>query len=173
MQGQFDILFMESVMLQLETMAQTSILITPCGGTGTVLTFLPPGSTAIVFNYWQDLRNVSVQMESIYYWLVASWHHPVTQVSMSAMTSLDCCTQARVSSHVFLRVPICHALSLTNCAWLLHNPNVFLYLLARHLIRSLETIRGIQAYKLQQDGMSHCLLISRCVWQACHQAGLF
>ena len=72
---------MECVLLQLETMARTSILITPCGGTGTVLTFLPPGSTAIVFNYWQDLRNVSIQMESIYYWLVANWQHSALSIS--------------------------------------------------------------------------------------------
>ena len=48
--------------------AQTSILITPCGGTGTVLTFLQPGSTAIVFNHWLTVKNLSVQMDSIYYW---------------------------------------------------------------------------------------------------------
>ena len=60
------------VPMQLEAMSKTSILITPCGGTGTVLTFLQPGSTAIVFNYWQDLKNISVQMESIYYWFVAA-----------------------------------------------------------------------------------------------------
>lgn len=41
-----------SVKQQLEAMSRTDILITPCGGVGTVLTFLPPGATAIVMNYW-------------------------------------------------------------------------------------------------------------------------
>lgn len=54
--------------MQLEVMSHTSVLLTPCGGTGTVLTFLQPGSTAIVFNYWQNVMNKSVQMESLYYW---------------------------------------------------------------------------------------------------------
>ncbi|KAK9794589.1 hypothetical protein WJX73_000137 [Symbiochloris irregularis] len=53
---------------QLEVMSATSILITPCGGTGTVLTFLQPGATAIVLNYWQNVAQTSVQMEAIYYW---------------------------------------------------------------------------------------------------------
>ena len=53
---------------QLEVMSKTSILITPCGGTGTVLTFLQPGATAIVMNYWHDFKGISVQMEAIYYW---------------------------------------------------------------------------------------------------------
>lgn len=60
--------YISYLIVQLEAMAKTAILITPCGGTGTVLTFLPPGATAIIFNYWHDIREVSVQMESIYYW---------------------------------------------------------------------------------------------------------
>lgn len=60
-----------NLVVQLEAMAKTAILITPCGGTGTVLTFLPPGATAIIFNYWHDIKEVSVQMESIYYWYAA------------------------------------------------------------------------------------------------------
>ena len=64
-------------MVQLRAMSETSVLITPCGGTGTVLTFLPPGATAIVMNYWVPAHNASVQMESLYYWvnpaLLASW----------------------------------------------------------------------------------------------------
>ena len=55
-------------MLQLEEMSKTSVLITPCGGTGTVLTFLQPGATAIVMNFWHTERNMSEQMENIYYW---------------------------------------------------------------------------------------------------------
>jgi len=54
--------------LQLQTMSKTSILITPCGGTGTILTFLPPGASAIVMNYWQSVAGRSEQMESLYYW---------------------------------------------------------------------------------------------------------
>ena len=53
---------------QLEIMSGTSVLITPCGGTGTVLTFLQPGATAIIMNYWQSVRKTRVQMEAIYYW---------------------------------------------------------------------------------------------------------
>ena len=58
----------KSVLLQLETMSMTDILITPCGGIGTVLMFLRPGATAIVMNYWNNVAEKSVQMESIYYW---------------------------------------------------------------------------------------------------------
>lgn len=54
--------------MQLQAMAKTDILITPCGGTGTVLLFLPPGATAIVMNYWDNVSIKSVQMEAIYYW---------------------------------------------------------------------------------------------------------
>ena len=54
--------------MQLEVMSATSVLITPCGGVGTVLTFLQPGATAIVMNYWQNVANTSIQMEAIYYW---------------------------------------------------------------------------------------------------------
>lgn len=54
--------------LQLEAMSRTDILITPCGGVGTVLTFLPPGATAIVMNYWHTTLQTSVQMERNYYW---------------------------------------------------------------------------------------------------------
>lgn len=56
------------MLFQMDLMSRTSILITPCGGIGTVLTFLQPGATAIVMNYWQNVKNVSVQMEAIYYW---------------------------------------------------------------------------------------------------------
>lgn len=58
----------ESCVLQLEAMSRTDILITPCGGVGTVLTFLPPGATAIVMNYWHTSLQTSVQMERNYYW---------------------------------------------------------------------------------------------------------
>lgn len=55
-------------MVQLRAMSETSVLITPCGGTGTVLMFLQPGATAIVMNYWLPSINASMQMESLYYW---------------------------------------------------------------------------------------------------------
>ena len=54
--------------MQLEAMSRTDILITPAGGTSTVLVFLPPGATAIVMSYWNNVDEKSVQMESIYYW---------------------------------------------------------------------------------------------------------
>lgn len=54
--------------LQLQAMSRTDILLTPAGGTGTILMFLPPGATAIVMNYWDSVARKSVQMESIYYW---------------------------------------------------------------------------------------------------------
>lgn len=63
-----NILIRLSGLVQLKIMSQTSILITPCGGTGTVLAFLQPGSTAIVFNYWLTVKTTSIQMESLYYW---------------------------------------------------------------------------------------------------------
>ena len=46
-------------------MSRTSILITPCGGIGTTLTFLRPNAKAIVMNYWLPQANTSVQMESM------------------------------------------------------------------------------------------------------------
>ena len=54
--------------MQARAMSDTDILITPCGGTGTVLTFLEPGSSAIVMNYYVPAKNSSVQMEALYYW---------------------------------------------------------------------------------------------------------
>ena len=51
--------------MQLRAMSRTSVLITPCGGTGTVLTFLQPGATAIVMNYWLPHANTSTQMEAL------------------------------------------------------------------------------------------------------------
>ena len=33
-----------------------------------MLTFLRPGATAIVMNYWLPGKNTSTQMESLYYW---------------------------------------------------------------------------------------------------------
>ena len=62
------LLLYEAILLQLETMSRTDILITPCGGVGTVLMFLRPGATAIAMNYWNNVAEKSVQMESIYYW---------------------------------------------------------------------------------------------------------
>ncbi|EIE23246.1 hypothetical protein COCSUDRAFT_63602 [Coccomyxa subellipsoidea C-169] len=56
-----------SIRQQLELMASTTVLITPCGGLGTVSVFLPPGGTAIVMNYYNTARNTSTQMENIYY----------------------------------------------------------------------------------------------------------
>ena len=48
-------------------MSQTDVLITPCGGLATVLTFLPPGATAIVMNHWQSVSNKNIQMDSSNY----------------------------------------------------------------------------------------------------------
>lgn len=48
-------------------MSDTSILITPCGGLATVLTFLRPAATAIAFNYWQTIQQRSLQLEDNYY----------------------------------------------------------------------------------------------------------
>ena len=92
-------------------MAKTSVLITPCGGTGTVLTFLQPGSTAIVFNYWQDLKNISVQMESIYYWYDPCLTAPATVSSaMSFACMLDmhalCVDPASVYSNLHITVRV-------------------------------------------------------------------
>jgi len=52
---------------QVELMSQTSILISPCGGLATVLSFLRPGSTAIVMNFWHTHLNRSVMMEDAFY----------------------------------------------------------------------------------------------------------
>ena len=49
-------------------MSRTDILITPAGGTSSVLLFLPPGATAIVMNYWDNVAKKSVQMDAINYW---------------------------------------------------------------------------------------------------------
>lgn len=49
-------------------MSRTDILITPAGGTSTVLLFLPPGATAIVMNYWDDVAGKSVQLDAQNYW---------------------------------------------------------------------------------------------------------
>ena len=48
-------------------MSDTSILVTPCGGLATVLTFLRPGATAIAMNYWQTIQQRSLQLEDNYY----------------------------------------------------------------------------------------------------------
>jgi hypothetical protein len=53
--------------MQVKLMSETSILITPCGGLGTVLTFLRPWATAIVMNYFDTRRNRSLQLERTYY----------------------------------------------------------------------------------------------------------
>lgn len=58
---------------QVRLMSETSILVTPCGGLATVLTFLRPGATAIAMNYWSTLRNRSAQLEDIYYRCVRVW----------------------------------------------------------------------------------------------------
>ncbi|KAK9826354.1 hypothetical protein WJX81_001448 [Elliptochloris bilobata] len=52
---------------RLEAMARTAILITPCGGTGAISIFLPPGATAIVMNYYNDAAGVSMQLEEKFY----------------------------------------------------------------------------------------------------------
>lgn len=50
------------VCLQVEILAATTILITPCGGLGTVSVFLPPGATAIVMNYYNTAKKTSTQV---------------------------------------------------------------------------------------------------------------
>jgi hypothetical protein len=52
---------------QVKLMSDTSILVTPCGGLATVLTFLRPGATAIAMNYWHTLQQRSLQLEDNYY----------------------------------------------------------------------------------------------------------
>ena len=54
--------------VQLMLMSATSVLITPSGGLGTVLMFLQPGASAIVFNFYQDHSKHTEQQENIYYW---------------------------------------------------------------------------------------------------------
>lgn len=55
-------------------MSETSVLLTPCGGLATVLTFLRRGATAVAMNYWHTLSGRSVQMEDIYYrWVRGGW----------------------------------------------------------------------------------------------------
>lgn len=49
-------------------MSKTDILITPAGGTSSVLLFLQPGATAIVMNYWDDATEKSVQIDVQNYW---------------------------------------------------------------------------------------------------------
>ena len=49
-------------------MSRTDILITPAGGTGTMLIFLPSGATAVVMNYWDNVAEKSVQMDAINFW---------------------------------------------------------------------------------------------------------
>ena len=55
---------------QLDLMSNTSLLITPSGGLGTVSMFLQPGATALVFNFWADTRGTSEQQENIMSWNV-------------------------------------------------------------------------------------------------------
>lgn len=52
---------------QVQLMSGTSILVTPCGGLATVLTFLRPGATAIAMNYWHSVQQRSLQLEDNYY----------------------------------------------------------------------------------------------------------
>lgn len=60
---------------QVKLMSDTSVLVTPCGGLATVLTFLQPGATAIAMNYWSTLVERSLQLEDIYYRCGAGWVH--------------------------------------------------------------------------------------------------
>ena len=60
-------------------MSATSVLITPSGGLGTVLMFLQPGASAIVFNFYQDYAKHTEQQENIYYWCVT---HPAALVQL-------------------------------------------------------------------------------------------
>ena len=75
--------------LQLRAMSRTTVLITPCGGTGTVLTFLQPGATAIIMNYYIPAQNTSIQMEALYYWNLecAALVQSSAQMSIAAMAS--------------------------------------------------------------------------------------
>jgi len=52
---------------QVKLMSDTSILVTPCGGLATVLTFLRPGATAIAMNFWHSVQQRSLQLEDNYY----------------------------------------------------------------------------------------------------------
>ncbi|KAL3163114.1 hypothetical protein ABBQ32_009529 [Trebouxia sp. C0010 RCD-2024] len=86
-----------SLKQQLEAMSRTDILITPCGGVGTVLTFLPPGATAIVMNYWQTTAQTSVQMERNYYWnleYLDIQYFPVLAEDYDLTTDRPSCEQA-------------------------------------------------------------------------------
>ncbi|KAI7839288.1 hypothetical protein COHA_006986 [Chlorella ohadii] len=52
---------------QVKLMSDTSILVTPCGGLATVLTFLRPGAAAIAMNFWHSVQQRSLQLEDNYY----------------------------------------------------------------------------------------------------------
>lgn len=54
--------------VQLELMSQTSVLITPSGGLGTVAFFLQPGATSIMPNHWVVATNTSEQQENYNAW---------------------------------------------------------------------------------------------------------
>ena len=65
------------------------MLITPCGGTGTVLTFLQPGATAIIMNYYLPSANSSTQMESLYYWCATCYHMVALPAELSHATGTE------------------------------------------------------------------------------------
>ena len=53
--------------LQVKLMSESSVLVTPCGGLATVLTFMRPGASAVAMNYWHTLQGRSLQLEDPYY----------------------------------------------------------------------------------------------------------
>lgn len=76
-------------------MSATSVLITPSGGLGTVLMFLQPGASAIVFNFYQDYAKHTEQQENIYYWC-----------GPSVLLSCCSCSVGRVPSGACLMCPV-------------------------------------------------------------------
>ena len=55
---------------QLEALARTSVLVTPCGSLGALAVLLPPGATAVVMNYYQATTGANVQLDDAAFWNV-------------------------------------------------------------------------------------------------------
>ncbi|KAK9821459.1 hypothetical protein WJX81_003381 [Elliptochloris bilobata] len=80
---------------QLEAMARTTVLVTPCGGLAALLAFLPPcAATAIALNYYNTALYTSVQMEAIYHRNLADLdiqYFPVTLEDYVATSDRPAC----------------------------------------------------------------------------------
>ena len=92
--------------MQAQTLARTSVLVTPCGSLAALAYLLPPGSTAVVMNFYQAATGANVQLDDAAFWNVdhvTLVYYPVGPedyegTTVSLTSSHDCvaaCVQTR------------------------------------------------------------------------------